>query len=236
MSGTHVSEWRVLVVEDDETVAAVHCRFVSRQPGFQVIGRAATGTEAMQLVARLRPHLVLLDLGLPGQNGVELLRALRSSSAPVEVIVVTAHATPGIVQVCMQLGAVDYLVKPFWPGRLADALAAFTSRMGALRHRRTLDQDEIDRLRTGRSEPAHAGGPTIKRQRLAEVRDVLTANRVMTADEVGAATGMARVTARRYLEHLVSLGQCTVDTVPHGPGRPRKAYRIWLTGRIGADA
>lgn len=225
---------RVLVVEDDEHVAAVHCRFVSQQPGFSVVARAATAGQAREFVRTLRPHLVLLDLELPGQNGLELLRELRSSSLPVEVIAVTAHSGPAVVRAAMQLGVIDYLVKPFLPGRLSEALVAFVARADELAREHALDQAAIDRLRAGVGEQARLGAASIRTERLAGIRDLLEhADVAMTADEVAAASGMARVTARRYLEHLVSLGQCTADTVPDGPGRPRKSYRLWPSDRVG---
>lgn len=236
-NGTLIEEWRVLVVEDDRSVASVHCRFVAQQPGFRVVGRAETAEQARQLLATAQPHLVLLDLGLPGPSGLTLLRDLRNRRIPVEVIVITAHATPDIVRSSMQLGAIDYLVKPFWPDRLTAALQLFLTRMEGLQGGSSLDQTTIDRLRASGSEqePTRTAA-NIRLERLEDVRAVLDPVRAMTAEDVAGLTGMARVTARRYLEHLVSRGQCTVDAVADGPGRPRKAYRLWLTGRMGADS
>lgn len=229
------SVWRVLVAEDDRAVASVHCRFVSRQRGFQVVGAAFSGSQARDMVAGQRPDLLLLDLGLPGHTGVDLLRELRSAGSPVDVIVVTAHSAPAIVRDCVQLGVVDYLVKPFWPARLADALARFSGRMQELRCGRPLDQEAIDRVQGASVNPEKPPPSNIKQERLQEVRDVLARHDCsLTAEQVAEAAHVARVTARRYLEHLVELGQCTVDSLPDGPGRPRKAYRLWLSTPVGA--
>jgi response regulator of citrate/malate metabolism len=197
------------------------------------VGRAETAAEARRLIGSTQPDLVLLDLGLPGPSGLSLLRELRTAGLATEVIVITAHARGDVVQTSMQLGAFDYLVKPFWPERLVDALGSFVSRMAELRGTAALDQEAIDRLRAGVDGAHGAVTANIRLDRLGEVRHALAGARPMTADEVAQATGMARVTARRYLEHLVSLGQCTVDAVSAGPGRPRKAYQLWLDGPIG---
>ncbi len=83
---------RVLVVDDDFMVARLHSSVVSRQPGFEVVGAARTGTEALAAVRSLRPDLVLLDIYLPDMSGLEVLRRFRESSAdyPVDVIVISA--------------------------------------------------------------------------------------------------------------------------------------------------
>ena len=225
-------DWRVVIVEDDETVARIHCRYVAGHPGFSVAAVARSGAQARQLVENLRPSLVLLDLGLPGVDGISLLRELRRCGDPVEVIVITAHASPKVVRTAVQLGVVDYLVKPFWSARLAEALEAFTTRMGALAGG-PLTQAAVDQVRRGCADEVRSPTSLIKSQRLQEVQSALAAGREsLSADQVARSTGMSRVTARRYLEHLVSLGQCTVDLLVDGPGRPRKAYRAWLSSPI----
>lgn len=225
--------WRAVIVEDDEAVAAVHCRLVAKQPGFQVVGRAETASGGLRLVSTAQPHLVLLDLELPGPSGLAFLRQIRLEKRPVEAIVISAHARAEVVRTSMQLGAIDYLVKPFWPERLIGALATFVARMTSLRDNPALDQDAIDRMRSGGEAAGSAAVANVRMDRLAEVRRALEGAPPMTADELAQRTGMARVTARRYLEHLVSRGQCTVDSVSTGPGRPRKTYRLWAEGPVG---
>jgi response regulator of citrate/malate metabolism len=225
--------WRVLIVEDDEVVARVHCRYVAAQPAFSVAGVATSIAQARRLLADLRPDLVLLDLRLPGGHGIPLLRELRSDGATVEVIVVSGHAEATVVRTAFQLGVVDYLVKPFWLGRLGEALAAFSTRMEAL-GTRLVSQDAVDRARARPSKGGSTERTAIRDDKLRQVRDALASGGVaISAQEVASVTGMARVTARRYLEHLVAMGQCTVDQLAEGPGRPRKLYRPWMSGTVG---
>src|SRR4051794_41632737 len=84
-----MADWRVLVVEDDPVVAGLHCRFVSRVAGFAPVGAAPQAARALGMVRTLRPHLILLDLGLPGEDGLGLLRRLRSVAAPAGAVCVT---------------------------------------------------------------------------------------------------------------------------------------------------
>ena len=220
----------VLIVEDDKVTAQVHHRYVSRIRGFRVVGIAISSTQAAQMIRTLRPDVVLLDLNLEGADGLQLLAALRREAHSPEVIVVSAHASARLVQRCLQLGALDYLVKPFWLSRLAAALCLVAPRASVFGANPALSQRSIDRAR-GVTSAADARALGITPDHLARVRHTLAAATApMSADQVGLAVGMSRVTARRYLEHLVYLGQCTVDTdSPDRPGRPTKLYQPWLS-------
>lgn len=226
-----MSEWRTLIVEDDPMVADLHRRLVSKVPGFAVVGIAETAEEAWRLLGVKQPHVVLLDLSLPGRSGMTLLRGLRGCGATVEVIVVTASRGAEVVRATAHLGIVDYLVKPFTPERLHEALLRFRDRMASV-GRGPLEQAEVDAL--------YAGGPRrrsllpkdLSTETLAEVRSTLGSSE-STADTVATELGIARVTARRYLEYLVTTGQATVQSISSGPGRPRKTYR--LTALAGLD-
>jgi response regulator of citrate/malate metabolism len=136
-------DWRVLVVEDDRIVARLHCRFIAEVPGFSVAGVAASATQAAEMVRVMRPDLLLLDIGLPGEDGISLLRRLRAAAEEVEVIAVTAATATATVRAAVQLGAVDYLVKPFDQDRLRKSLRLFERRMLMLRHAQ-LGQRDVD--------------------------------------------------------------------------------------------
>lgn len=217
--------WRVLVIEDDRSVASIHCRFVSRMDGFTVVGVARTAAEARPLLVNLRPHLVLLDLGLPRDSGVELLRQVRGSGHPAEVIAVTAATAPEVVRAVFQLGVIDYLVKPFRPERLRQAMEAFERHM-AVFEGGSMRQAAVDEIRAQRRQLPK----DIAEGRLEEVRRVLAGARgPQTVAQVSAATGLARSTARRYLEFLVGLGQADVTPSPGRRGRPSNLYSATLT-------
>lgn len=101
---------RVLVVEDDEAIVDV-LRRTLRQEGHEV--RSATdGSEALRLADEFVPDLVVLDLGLPGLDGVEVCRRLRARS-DVPILILTARTELGDRVEGLDSGADDYLVKPF---------------------------------------------------------------------------------------------------------------------------
>ena len=107
----------VLVAEDDELIAALIAESL-RDAGHEVV-LAGDGTEAIRLARSLQPRLVVLDLGLPGQRGHEVLRALRALPVPPRVLVLTALARAEVEDEIRDLGADDFMTKPFSPFDLA---------------------------------------------------------------------------------------------------------------------
>ena len=119
MSGSAVEETEgmqsILVVDDDPTVAEVVTGYLERA-GFSV-DRAADGPQALELAAGRPPALVVLDLMLPGMDGLEVCRRLRAE-APVPVIMLTARGDEDDRILGLEIGADDYVTKPFSPREL----------------------------------------------------------------------------------------------------------------------
>src|SRR5918996_2270757 len=109
-SNGDASDGRVLVVEDDAEIADVLRRSL-RQEGYSVRS-AADGVEALALAADFVPDLIVLDLGLPRLDGMEVMRRLRTEG-DVPILILTARAETGDRVEGLDGGADDYLVKPF---------------------------------------------------------------------------------------------------------------------------
>ena len=130
--GTHVADGRhacgsVLVVDDEPTIAEVVSRYLQRA-GYEV-RTAGDGPGALRLVAESRPDLVVLDLMLPGINGLEVMRRVRDrESEPVAIILLTAKGDESDRVVGLRLGADDYMVKPFSPDELVARVDAVLRR------------------------------------------------------------------------------------------------------------
>lgn len=223
-------DWRVVVVEDDRVIARLHCRFIAQVSDYSVAGVASSAAQAEDMVRVLHPDLLLLDIGLPGEDGIALLRRLRAAGEEVEVIAVTAATATATVRAAVQLGAVDYLVKPFDQDRLRKSLRLFERRMSMLR-RAQLGQRDIDRICSEGPNALRWLPRDVSGERLEEIRGILScAGARETAEAVATQAGVARVTARRYLEYLVTIGQATMEPVVDGPGRPRKTYQLVSAG------
>lgn len=101
----------ILLVDDDLQV----CRLIERILSDEDIRilTAHSGASAVQIAGRTPLDLVILDVKLPDMNGTEVLRRLRNIDAGMAVIMVTGYGSPETVRAAMELGAVDYLTKPF---------------------------------------------------------------------------------------------------------------------------
>jgi response regulator of citrate/malate metabolism len=218
---------RTLVVEDDALVAEVHASYVERVPGFAVAGVAHRATEALEILADRPIDLVLLDFHLPDVKGLDLLRAVRArSTAPVDVIAVTAARDPESIRLAIAHGVSQYLVKPFAFATFADKLERYARYRAEVDVAEEPDQAKVDALiGTLRAPTARALPKGLNATTLDHVRDAMRdAAAPLTASEVAGRCGLSRVTARRYLEHLVVEGSVTLSMRYGGTGRPEHLY------------
>ncbi|MGB2701189.1 MAG: response regulator, partial [Candidatus Phosphoribacter baldrii] len=116
---------RVLVVDDEKQIRAILRAYLTSE-GFQV-QEAATGAQALHLLTTEPPDLVLLDIGLPDLDGLEVLRTLRKSS-DVYVVLVTARAEELDKIIGLGVGADDYVTKPFSPREVVARVKAVLRR------------------------------------------------------------------------------------------------------------
>lgn len=214
---------RVLLVEDDPRVARVNRELLERDADVHVVGSAASCQQGDLLAQALTPDLILLDIYLPDGSGLDLLRHWRAQGRMTDVALITAADDELSVRAALSQGAFDYLIKPFTGARLAELLARHRARRAASGARR--DQASVDRLLGVASlSPAFPRGidPHTLDRVAAALRD---AARPIGAEEVGELVGLSRVTAWRYLEHLVRTNRAALDHHYGQAGRPTKLYR-----------
>ena len=101
---------RILVVDDEPDAVELLRDFLTGK-GYEV-STAASGEEALKKVKKERPHLILLDIRMPGMNGLEVLRRVRQIDQEVGVIIVTAVNEEDTGREALKLGAFDFIVKP----------------------------------------------------------------------------------------------------------------------------
>src|SRR5215475_1025906 len=102
---------RILVIDDNPNVVDILGRRLQEE-GYRLLS-ALTSDAGLKLAILSRPELVLLDLALPGTNGIELLKRIRSTNPTTRVIIVTGNTDPALARQALELGALAYIDKPF---------------------------------------------------------------------------------------------------------------------------
>ncbi len=184
---------------------------------FHLVAATAQPQIALRTFLETHPDLVIIDAQAGDGVGFRLARQLRASSNAVEIITV-GEATLDFVRTSCHLGAVDVVTLPARADRFREAVEKFFKHMAAL-----------TQMQFGGPLPSMRSGGRwlpkgISRRNVDRVRQVLSAEGPATSSEVGAKIGLARVTCRRYLEYLVTIGEASAMSVPTGPGRPRRVY------------
>lgn len=220
---------RALIIEDDFAVAHVTRRFVEQHPHFDVAGVAGTGAEALDMIAALRPDVVLLDVYLPDMLGTAVLARARTAGSAAEVIAVTAARDLDTVRFARAHGVHHYLVKPFriqaLHERLDDVWRGYESDRRLLDEQGELDQSAVDAVLRRDAVAAAGARKGVSPLTLESVTQVLVgAEGPLSATEVADALGMSRVSARRYLERLVESGLADRSPRYGGTGRPELLY------------
>ncbi len=105
-----MSRIRILIVDDHPVVRAGLAGLLSSQPDFEVVGEAGNGQEALSMLERLNPDVVLMDLRMPGMDGVSTIRRMRSQSKS-QVLVLTTFDTDAEIVQAVEAGATGYLLK-----------------------------------------------------------------------------------------------------------------------------
>jgi CheY-like chemotaxis protein len=109
--GLKATKGRILVVDDEDVIRTVLARFLKGK-GYDVV-TAANGKEALERVKRERPHLMLLDIRMPEMDGFEVLRRVHDIDREIAVMMITANMDVDQARQTIEMGACDYIVKPF---------------------------------------------------------------------------------------------------------------------------
>lgn len=112
---------RVLFVDDSSFMRSILKGIILKEP-YELAGEAGSGKEAVELYRELKPDLVTMDIVMPEMNGIDAVREIRSLDPEAKVIMVSAMGQQGMVIDAIQAGARDFIIKPFQPPRIQEAL------------------------------------------------------------------------------------------------------------------
>lgn len=208
-------------------VQEINRRFISKVKDFRVVGIANNGSEALKMVREFKPQLVLLDVFMAKMDGLTVLKEIRSIGANVDVILITADKTVDTIHEAIRYGVIDYIIKPFKFERFKEALLHYQKMREALENKDNFQQQDLDRilhLKDDRIEELPKG---LNQTTLDLVVDYLKNNKQFhTSMELSQDVGIARVTARRYLEYLTDKKVVQVELEYGSVGRPVHRYKF----------
>lgn len=181
---------RVVLVDDHEIVRLGLITLINDQPDMEVVGEAGTALEALRVVERLHPHVVLMDIRLPGEGGIEAARRITARFADTKVVMLTSFADDELVLRAIQAGAVGYVLKQVGNEELLRAISA------AARGEALLDTSTTARLLT--------------RVREVERKHIQDAFRDLSDREMDVLAQVARGKTNAEIGHVLNLSEKTV--------------------------
>ena len=230
--------FKIVLIEDDPMVREVNRQYIEQVEGFEIVATAGNGLEGIEKIKEYQPHLVFMDIFMPKLGGVDTLAEIRSQQLQVDVITVTAANDRPTIQHILQLGVFDYIMKPFTFERIEQTLVNYRQFKKKMNESDDFTQQELDDVM--QKAPQVNGvattlmtKPTLQEE-LPKGFNKATLDKVMTylqgksdgasADDVAANVGVARVTARRYLDLMEKRNMIQVDSVYGNIGRPINLY------------
>ncbi|MEJ5078070.1 two-component system response regulator DcuR [Erwinia sp. MYb535] len=207
----------VLVVDDDAMVAELNRCYVAQLPGFACCAVASTLQQAKDLVlnSELAVDLILLDVYMQQDNGLDLLPALREAKRPVDVIVISSAADAATIKQSLHYGVVDYLIKPFQFSRFEEALTGWKQKKTMMDNHQFYEQADVDQL-------IHGNHPTVEDNK--RLPKGLTPQTLRT--HLAAAVNISRVSCRKYLIWLAHSNILFTSIHYGATGRPVYRYRL----------
>lgn len=220
---------RVLIVEDDPMVVKFNKHYLELVDGFQLKAVARSADEALIILKREKIDLILLDIYMPGIDGLELLSKLRKMDECVDVIVVSAARDSGSIKKALQYGAVDYLIKPFEFERFKAALEAYLQRERLMKRQEDFSQEELDRHLLAREREALGNkipkGLDKNTLKLAWDKIISSGGGFFSTEEIAQQVGISRISMRKYVFFLEEAGILKKEVVYGSPGRPVNKYK-----------
>ncbi len=191
---------RVLLADDQTLVRAAFAMLVESARDMEVVGQAGSGREAVALARGARPDLVVMDIRMPGMDGIEATRLIAADEdlAGVRILVLTTYDTDEHIVEALRAGASGFLVKDTRPAELLDAIRTVAAGEALLSPGPT--GRLIERFLRSPSAPA-TGGPECLSDREREVLTLLA--RGLNNTEIGEALGLSPLTAKTHVSRIM---------------------------------
>lgn len=223
----------VMILEDDPMVREINSKFLKKLNEFNLAKAVSGIAEAKKFIALNKVNLILLDIYLPRENGIDFLKWLRKEGTEIDVILITADKTSAMIQEAFRYGAVDYLIKPFTFERFKESLTNYRERYYSINSLDVIEQKVLDKYISKNvppDDPESVNNDLEKginkyTYKLIWKEIMNLAGEYSTSEKISEKSGVARVTVRKYLEFMEKEGKVEKITEYGKIGRPKYKYR-----------
>lgn len=215
---------RVFVVEDQTKILKNQLKLLEGHPDLSIIGTALSGETALEEVARLKPDVLLLDLGLPRMSGIDVTRAVKASMPGVEILIFTIFDEEDKVLEAVQAGASGYLLKGTPADKMIEAIKEVSA--GGTVIQPSLARRLLKHFRVGETPaaaPAPASSPLAeepegKKLSARETEILQLIAKGVSNNEAASMLNLSKATIRTHLEHIYRKLEVTnrVEAVTEG--------------------
>jgi two-component system nitrate/nitrite response regulator NarL len=191
---------RVLIV-DDHPLTRDALGSLLTQNGFELAGEASDGEQAIDVARRIQPELILLDLSMPGMDGLEALPKLREAAPDCEVVVLTASVAEENLLAAIRAGAAGYLLKTEPPERIVEFLRGAANGDAALSG--SIARRLLDKVREGRASSGGVPDEIAAALSAREVEVLLLLDEHLGTDEIAGRLYISEHTVRSHVKSLL---------------------------------
>lgn len=205
---------RVILADDHALVREGTRRILDATDNIRVVGEAADGDAAVEAVARHDPDVAIVDIGMPGLNGIEATKRIKATHPHVSVLVLTMHDDDQFIFAVLEAGAAGYLLKDVEGHQLIQGVEAVHAGESVLHP--AVTHKVLARLAAGERSQDHAGGHESLTDREHEV--LRLAARGMANKQIGSTLGLSVRTVQAHLSHVfrkIGVGSRT-EAILHG--------------------
>lgn len=219
---------RILIVEDDPMVAHIHKHYLNELKNFEILDVIDNGLEAFEYIKENEDNidLVILDVQMPKLSGLEVLKLLREEGNDISVIPITAVNDNKTISEFLNLGVIDYLVKPFSQERFNQAVYRCELKYKMFSDDGKLSQKEIDQMFNTKGESNLPKG--LQENTLNYIVTSLDDHKqeLLDVEEISVITNLSKVSLRKYLDYLTEI-KSIEKRIDYGTvGRPKYKYYI----------
>ncbi|WP_195973013.1 response regulator [Clostridium thermobutyricum] len=221
----------VLIVEDDPMVALINKKYLEEIGEIKTFGPLITKNEIFDIIEKENIDLIIMDVFLPKENGLDILKALRENGKVTDVIMVTAANTVDELKKAFSLGIVDYLVKPFEFDRFKDSIIKYKKKREVFLKDKSLNQEDLDYILNqnnnlnGKENNLPKG---LNKRTLEKIIEFLESNKneIWTLRELAEKIKISNVTIKKYMDYLENENKLEVKMTCGNIGRPELKYKL----------